>query len=283
MSKLIRMTDEKYEEIKAEFYEKLHGVKLSDGEVSFKKSLSCDEKATLIFSEGAWVKMQALITTYDKEVAWHGIARRGEDTDKNDYIITDIIVYPQKVTGSTVDTDQEKYEQWLMSQDDDIFNNIRMQGHSHVNMGVSPSSVDNTLYEKMFDMFKDDTFYIFMIWNKRKDKFIKIYDMAKNILFETEDITVEVEKSDRGILNFLDEAKEMVEERSYTTYTSSNSYPWNSNTNKDTPSNIADRNGNETAFTDTKKNKKRKGKRVKKDTSKSSFWHTYYSDDIFDK
>lgn len=33
-------------------------------------------------------------------------------------------------------------------------------------------------------------FYIFMIWNKRGEKTVKIYDLRENILFETADVTV---------------------------------------------------------------------------------------------
>ncbi|MDE6150096.1 MAG: hypothetical protein K2F81_08405, partial [Ruminococcus sp.] len=92
---------------------------------------------------------------------------------------------------ATVNTDQEKYEMWLMGHDDDVFNNIRMQGHSHVNMGVTPSTVDTSLYERILDQLDDTMFYIFMIWNKKKDKTVKIYDLKKNVLFDTSDVTVE--------------------------------------------------------------------------------------------
>ena len=81
---------------------------------------------------------------------------------------------------------------WLMNHEDDVFNNIRMQGHSHVNMGVTPSGVDNSLYERILEQLDDEMFYIFLIYNKKGDKTFKIYDLAKNILFETGDVTVKV-------------------------------------------------------------------------------------------
>lgn len=184
MSKNIKITDESLNEVRKAFEEALSTGKFSDGKITFTKTLGIvNRKATIFFTELAWLKMQTLIREFDKEVAWHGIAKRGEDASKDEYYITDILVYPQEVTGATVSTDQEKYQMWLMSHDDEVFNNIRMQGHSHVNMDVTPSSVDTSLYDRILEQLDDDMFYIFMIWNKRKEKTIKIYDLAKNIFF----------------------------------------------------------------------------------------------------
>ena len=164
MSKLIKLPQDILDQYTKEFYETLRSGKFSDGKVNFTKTLgTVDRKATVLFTELAWQKMQLLVKEFDKEVAWHGIAERCEEKDT--YLISDILVYPQEVTGSTVTTDQSKYENWLMSHDDDVFNNIRMQGHSHVNMAVSPSSVDLSLYERILDQLGSDMFYIFMIKN----------------------------------------------------------------------------------------------------------------------
>lgn len=167
--------------------------------------------------------MQILIREFNDEVAWHGIATRCEEKDT--YLISDILVYPQEVTGTTVTTDQEKYQMWLMGQEDDIFNNIRMQGHSHVNMATSPSSVDLNLYESILDQLSGDMFYIFMIWNKSGSKTVKIYDLRENILFETSDVTVSI-KDVGDMSGFLKEAKELVQRKTYTPTYGGNGYPY---------------------------------------------------------
>lgn len=214
MSKNIKITDESLNEVRKAFEEALSTGKFSDGKITFTKTLGIvNRKATVFFTELAWLKMQTLIREFDKEVAWHGIAKRGEDASKDEYYITDILVYPQEVTGATVSTDQEKYQMWLMNHDDEVFNNIRMQGHSHVNMGVTQSSVDTSLYDRILEQLDDDMFYIFMIWNKRKEKTIKIYDLAKNILFDTLDVTVEVLDDGTGIEKFLKDAKDAVKDK----------------------------------------------------------------------
>lgn len=178
--------------------------------------------AMIYFSEIAWIKMNMIINEFDKEVAWHGVAKRGDDAEKDEYYITDILVYPQEVTGATVNTEQEEYQLWLMSHEDDVFNNIRMQGHSHVNMGTTPSGTDEAFYKKIIDQLGDDMFYIFMIWNKKGEKTIKIYDMAKNMLFETSDCKIEVLDDGIGINEFINEAKTLVKSRVFTTPTYTN-------------------------------------------------------------
>lgn len=216
MSKIIKITPEIFNGIIEDFKKTLGNLKMSDGKISFSRLFDVVERtAELRFTETAWLKMQALIREYDKEIGWHGIARRGESADKDEYIISDIIVYPQEVSGATVNTDQEEYQTWLYQLDDDIFNNLRMQGHSHVNMGVTPSAVDTTLYESLLSQLDDSMFYIFLIWNKRGDKTIKIYDLAKNILFETSDVKVSVICDGTGVEAILRDAKALVKERVY--------------------------------------------------------------------
>lgn len=216
MSKIIRLTPQHIQQYCAEFHNVISTSKLFDGKIAFTKTLSCpNEKATIFFEPIAWRKMQALIEEFNKEVAWHGVVYRGEDETKNEFYIKDILVYPQEVTGATVNTDQSKYEMWLMSHEDDVFFNIRMQGHSHVNMGVSPSSVDEMHQTKILDQLKDDMFYIFLIWNKKGDKTIRIFDLKKNILFETPDVTVTVLDDGMGINEFIENAKSLVKDKQY--------------------------------------------------------------------
>ncbi len=214
MAKEIKITDACINKWREEFENILQSAKLADGKVNFSRSLTSTKRpCTVYFNEIAWLKMQALIRECDKEVGWHGIAYRDEDMTKDAYYITDILVYPQEVSAATVNTDQIKYQMWLANQDDEVFNNLRMQGHSHVNMGVTPSATDTDLYESLLSQLDDTMFYIFMIYNKRGEYTYKIYDMAKNIMFETSDVTVRVIEDELGVEKFLREAKGMVTDK----------------------------------------------------------------------
>lgn len=211
MAKLIKLTSEYITAAVKAFAEALTKGAYSDGKVEFKIG-TVQRKAKVIFKEKAWLKQDMLVREWTKEIAWHGIARRGDGEDE--YIIEDILVYPQEVTGATVTTDQNEYQMWLMSQPDEVFNNIRMQGHSHVNMGVTPSGVDENIYDNLLAQLTPDMFYIFMIWNKRGDKTIRIYDNKENVFFDTNDCEVSIEE-EVGLQTFLEEAKAVVKEKSY--------------------------------------------------------------------
>ena len=222
MSKIIKVTPELQEELVKEFANAIKSAKLTDGRLEYVKDFAnltnSKQKAVVRFTATAWVKMVMLIQEFDKEVAWHGVAYRC-DGDEHEYVISDILVYPQEVTGATVNTDQKKYEDWMMGHDDETYNNIRMQGHSHVRMGVSPSGVDLTHQAKIISTLDDDMFYIFMIWNKSFVHNIKIYDLAKNILFENKDVSVGMVDDGVDLDAFIKDAKEMVKIKTYTTPT----------------------------------------------------------------
>jgi hypothetical protein len=133
-------------------------------------------------------KMRAIVAVSDKEVAWHGVVTYSVINDRDVYTVHDIVIYPQKVTAMTVESDDDKYPNWTMEIDDDTFNHMRMQGHSHVNMGVTPSSTDLSFYDSFVEQVKD--FYIFMILNKAGAYTFKLYDIVGNMMYDPQDLDV---------------------------------------------------------------------------------------------
>lgn len=213
MSKIIRMTPEVLERLKT--------TNLVNGSVPFcDTSRKAEKNAVVWYTPDAYVKQVALIMDSDKEVAWHGVARRNGDTI-GEYVITDILVYPQTVTGATVNTDQGEYNTWMMDLEDDVFNNLRMQGHSHVTMATSPSATDEEHQAKIVQQLEDDMFYIFMIWNKQFKYTARIYDMKINTMFEPDEVDVMMVGASKGLSDFLQEARSMVKP---TTYNYQNGY-----------------------------------------------------------
>ena len=82
MSKMIKLPQDILDQYTKEFYETLRSGKFPDGKVNFSKTLgTVDRKATVLFTELAWQKMQLLIREFNDEVAWHGIATRCEEKD----------------------------------------------------------------------------------------------------------------------------------------------------------------------------------------------------------
>lgn len=212
MSKPIQLTEDLLQEMQKEFAEALRKAKMSDGKITYTKSFVWKEDtdvATLEFTPTSYVKMVSLLQHFDSEVAWHGVVSRDTE-DPLHFVIEDILVYPQKVSGATVNTDQEEYTNWLYGLEDAVFNALKMQGHSHVDMGVSPSSVDLTHQSEILSQLEGDMFYIFMIWNKRLEHTIKIYDLGSNTLYEDEDIQLVCP----DLEDFLTEADQMVKKKS---------------------------------------------------------------------
>ena len=99
--------------------------------------------------------------------------------------------------------------------DDETFMNMRMHGHSHVNMGVTPSSTDLNFYKnEILAELNDTDYYIFVIWNKKNEHTVKIYDFGKNILFETADVDVRILNDGMGIEDIVDDANDKLRDKS---------------------------------------------------------------------
>lgn len=132
---------------------------------------------TVIWSEKAYAKLALILVTFnDTEVAWHGLVeKRGND----EYYISDLLVYPQMVSGASVDTNDTALAMWYSKLSDESMKKLRMQGHSHVRMMARPSQTDRELYSELLKQLREDDFYIFMICNLRKDVYSEIYDAGE--------------------------------------------------------------------------------------------------------
>lgn len=213
MAKPIKITKDLIDKMVEEFKASLKTIKLSDGKVSYVRALTYkdpEEGVKIFFTPEAYAKMLLLLHSFSDEVGWNGTVER---TGPKEFVITDVVVYPQIVTGTTVDTDQEAYQKWIMELPDEVFGSMRMQGHSHVNMSTSPSSTDIKFYEDILAQLRDDDYYIFMIYNKRLEHTVMVYDMKSNILYENKDIEVGIASDSGDLESFLSESKKLVEKR----------------------------------------------------------------------
>ena len=214
MGKIIKLTDDIRKQLIEEFASKLATVKIADGKLSYNKNIDekkIEQRMTVTFTQEAYMKMMMLVMSYSSEVGWHGLVERVSD---HEFRITDIVVYPQYVTGVTVNTDQNEYEEWGRTFTGEQYNKLRFHGHSHVNMSCSPSTVDMTHRAGIVSDLMSNGFYIFMIVNKKREFTIALYDMPTNTLYETADIDVRLEGADIG--GFLNDANTKVKTKSFT-------------------------------------------------------------------
>lgn len=218
MAKPIYMTNNDIESVCAELRQTLNGMKCY-GSIDIKRSFKSDDRiATLYFTPIAWIKMTALVSRFETEVQWHGMVRR---ISENEFEIYDILVPPHEVSGATVTSEYKSYIEWMDGLDDDTFNAVRFHGHSHVNMSVSPSSVDNKYRLDLVTQLpkpteNDDVFYIFLIINKKHEWSAEIYDLTNNALYGTDEICMECLLGDSDLDSFIAEAKKVAVAR--TTY-----------------------------------------------------------------
>lgn len=138
------------------------------------------KEPTIYITPNAYLKMRKLVDATSSEIGWYGTVTEYPGLERV-YLIDDIIVYPQTVTGATCEQDESKMFEFEMSLTTEQVNKKRFQGHSHVNMGVTPSGVDEAFYQDLLTQVTD--YFIIAITNKRNEYTVRFYDIQNNILY----------------------------------------------------------------------------------------------------
>lgn len=209
--KPINITEQVVADMAREFVQELYKTgRVKTDFFSYKKNFASVKKdaVEVNFTYEAYSQMFALIDHFDCEVAWRGIVNR---IDKTHFQITKILLYPQTVTGTTVDTDQEEFSKWFQALPVETIRNLRFQGHSHVDFGVTPSSRDMEDQWRFIDGLKPTSYQIFMIWNKKRQYNVRVIDLADNVIYEGADVKVTV--GDFDSTRFLEDADKTVRKR----------------------------------------------------------------------
>ena len=176
-----------------------------------KVDLKDDRYATVCYTPSAWAKMTALIACFSTEIEWHYCARR---LSESVFEIFDVVVPPHVVTGTTVTSDDDKYAAWIAELPDEVYNNLRGHGHSHVNMQVVPSAVDEAYRKDLVTQIvggsENDAFYIFMIFNKSYIWSAQVFDIKNNLVYESDDVDLCVDLDDgMDVYTFVANARKL--------------------------------------------------------------------------
>ena len=197
---------------------------------------------TIYISANAYVKMRMLVDQMSTEVGWYGTVTKCPGLQET-YVIEDILVYPQTVTGATCEQDETKMFDFEMSLTTEQVNTKRFQGHSHVNMGVTPSGVDEQFYQDLLTQVTD--YFIICITNKKNDYTVRFYDVENNILYT--DVPIQLIQNDGSLyLDWYETNKEQVKEHTYTAQTTKPTFP----INKSKPKTPIKTNQKQTSFFD---------------------------------
>lgn len=139
---------------------------------------------TIMITADAYIKMRKLVEETSTEIGWYGTV----EEHGSQFLITDILVYPQIVTGATCEQDDDRMFEFELALTDEQVNTKRFQGHSHVNMGVTPSAVDENFYKDILTQVND--YFIIMITNKKDDIYLRFYDKTNNLVYEDLDLII---------------------------------------------------------------------------------------------
>ena len=151
------------------------------------------KKPEIYITASAYVKMLELVRQSPIEISWHGLVKR--DLETNKYLIYDVLIFPQINSATSTTADEEGFAKWQMNliMDTDFpIEDLRMHGHSHVNMNVFSSGVDDQYQEDLLHKVEDNDYYIFLIFNKKSEICALLYDYHQHVLFETKDIFLDV-------------------------------------------------------------------------------------------
>jgi len=160
--------------------------------------LLCPEP-TIKFTIEAFLKQQTLIQIAPAEVTWLGVVEKID----NLYIVQDIIIPKQEVSSTSCEIDPEDLVSYAH-----LSEKIRFWGHSHANMGVTPSYTD----QQTMNLFSDScSYFIRYVANKRNEYSLDFFDYQRLIVIEglkyqiiSDEIRKEVE------IEFKEKVKEKV-------------------------------------------------------------------------
>lgn len=154
-------------------------------------------KPTVQITAETYLKMFQLVEQCNTEISWHGLVSR--DKENAIYTLYHIMMFPQINSGVSTTTDETEFAEWqrtLIEDPDFPIEDLRLHGHSHVNMPVYSSGVDDKYQSDIIRKIEDGDYYIFMVLNKKHDICCFIYDYDQNILFETSDLSIKIINSE---------------------------------------------------------------------------------------
>lgn len=177
-----------------------------------KSVIFLNHKYDLYILPEARQKMEIYCDLSDGEIGWLGFV---EDLGDTGFLIKDVALLKQEVHSTTTEiTPEGLLEFWSKTAPEEQLK-IKLWGHSHVNMGVSPSGQDNDQME----YFKDgNPWFIRLITNKKREYHIDIYDYANGIQvhMDQSDLITYNPKANELKKAIEDEIKEKVTEKKYT-------------------------------------------------------------------
>lgn len=138
---------------------------------------------SVIYTTESWQIINYLVKTCTTEIAWLGLVDTLED---GNYLITDIYVPEQEVSGASAEIEPHIMAALaieIMDAGKDP-GKLIYHGHSHVNMGVTPSGTDEKQMEEYLDNCE---IFVRGIYNKRGEAKVDVFDRKQQLMFNCVD------------------------------------------------------------------------------------------------
>jgi len=174
-----------------------------------------DNRYELYVLPEARQKMELYCDLSDGEIGWLAYV---EKFDNVGFLITDCILLKQQVHSATTEIDPEALLEFWNNTPVEKQCQIKMWGHSHVNMSPTPSGQDDSQME----YFKDgNPWFIRLITNKKREYHIDIYDYEHGLKVHMDQADLKTYNPGAAELrkSIEDEIKAKVTKKEYTTST----------------------------------------------------------------
>lgn len=134
-------------------------------------------------------KMRKYTDVCPNEIGWFGVVQKETKETQDLYLVQDVYLFDQRVHATTTEITPDgiaKFCDKVLSTKESeealaIINNLRLWGHSHVNMDTSPSGQDD---KQMLEFAENNCdYFIRVITNKRGKLRVDVFDNVSNLKF----------------------------------------------------------------------------------------------------
>jgi hypothetical protein len=166
----------------------------------------------ILIDKDALVKMYIYIQQCELEVGWLGTAVKTDNT----ILIKDVYLFEQEVSAVTTEISDEsliKFGEELLKKPDgaEIWNSLKVWGHSHVNMAVNPSTTDAEQMSAFASVGFD--FAIMIIGNKKNELKVDLFDYHTGVVFSDMQWDVLEDQEDQLVYDEINRLYAMLEEK----------------------------------------------------------------------
>lgn len=177
----------------------------------------------IIVNKKALDMMEIIVERCKLEVGWLGtVSKINEST----FHIEEVFLPEQEVSAASTDLMEDGMaklvEKLLAEGRDDAVSKLRFWGHSHVNMGISPSTTDDSTMKE----FEENgcEFFVRAIMNKRGEAKFDLYDYKRGISYINISWSVETPRSEELETEIKKLVDDNVKEKRYDTGYYNNGY-----------------------------------------------------------